>query len=44
MVANILIAIGFFFAGVTSAVLICANEIHKVRKEIQNKRFIVYEF
>ena len=44
MVANILIAIGFFFAGAAFATRACTNELRKARRVMKNKHFVVYEF
>ena len=44
MVANILIAIGFFFAGAAFSTLARVNELRKARRVMRNKHFIVYEF
>ena len=44
MVANILIAIGFFFTGIVTGAYIVAKAADKVLKEERNKRIIVYEF
>ena len=44
MVANILIAIGFFFFGAAIGTRMCTNELHKARRVMRNKHFVVYEF
>ena len=44
MIANILIAIGFFFAGVLAGIILTVKEFTKAKKEIKNKHYIVYEF
>ena len=44
MIANILIAIGFFFAGVLAGITITVKEFANAKKEMKNKHYIVYEF
>lgn len=48
MMANILIAIGFFFSGVFAGTLVCASVLNKLSKtekeDLKNKHIVVYEF
>ena len=44
MVANILIAIGFFFAGILAGTILTGNAAKKALEEERHKHTIVYEF
>ena len=43
MLANILIAVGFFFAGALAGLIFTASAIKNAEKEDRRKHYVVYE-